>query len=95
MTPDEWMAAARERMVSLMVNEAAACLGEDLAESADMIDLAMVMGIGWAPHRGGPLRYGRDIGYGRVLESLAALAKRHGPRFEPCEELRRLGQAGG
>ncbi len=36
LTPDELMAAARQRMVGLMVNEAAACLGEALGESAEL-----------------------------------------------------------
>ena len=64
---------ARERMVCLMVNEAAMCLGEGLAERADVIDLAMVFGTGWAPHRGGPLprrRPRRRRGH-QALEQLA------------------------
>jgi hypothetical protein len=28
-----------------------------------------------------------------MVESLAELARRHGPRFEPCAELRRLAGA--
>jgi 3-hydroxyacyl-CoA dehydrogenase/enoyl-CoA hydratase/3-hydroxybutyryl-CoA epimerase len=90
--PSDLMAAARARMVGLMVNEAAACLGEHVAESADVIDLAMVLGTGWAPHRGGPLTYGRDVAYANVVKSLRELTQKHGPRFEPCEELRRLAE---
>ena len=52
----ERLLEARESMVLLMVNEAAAYLAEGLAPSADVIDLAMVLGTGWAPQRGGPLR---------------------------------------
>ncbi|MCI0463153.1 MAG: 3-hydroxyacyl-CoA dehydrogenase NAD-binding domain-containing protein [Gemmataceae bacterium] len=89
-SPDDLMAQARERMVLLMVNEAARCLGEGVAESADQIDLAMVLGSGWAPHRGGPLRYAEQRGYGEVIEALTELAERLGPRFEPCAELQRL-----
>jgi 3-hydroxyacyl-CoA dehydrogenase/enoyl-CoA hydratase/3-hydroxybutyryl-CoA epimerase len=83
------MKEAQERMVWLMVNEAAACLAEGLAPSADVIDLAMVLGTGWAPHRGGPLRYADDRGAGDVVKTLDTLSKDHGPRFEPCAELRR------
>jgi 3-hydroxyacyl-CoA dehydrogenase/enoyl-CoA hydratase/3-hydroxybutyryl-CoA epimerase len=93
--PAELMAAARERMVGLMVNEAAACLGEEIAVSADRIDLAMVLGAGWAPHRGGPLTYGRQIGFENVVKSLMELAERLDPRFKPCSELRRLASSGG
>ena len=41
----------------LMSTEAQRCLDEGVAESADAIDFAMVMGTGYAPFRGGPLRY--------------------------------------
>jgi 3-hydroxyacyl-CoA dehydrogenase/enoyl-CoA hydratase/3-hydroxybutyryl-CoA epimerase len=88
--PAELMATARERMVLLMVNEAAACLAEGLAESAEAIDLAMVLGTGWAPHRGGPLRYAEERGLGAVVDALTELAERYGPRFTPCAGLRRM-----
>jgi 3-hydroxyacyl-CoA dehydrogenase/enoyl-CoA hydratase/3-hydroxybutyryl-CoA epimerase len=50
----------------------------------------MVLGTGWAPHRGGPLRYGEDRGVSEIVKVLLDLAQRLGPRFEPCAELRRL-----
>jgi 3-hydroxyacyl-CoA dehydrogenase/enoyl-CoA hydratase/3-hydroxybutyryl-CoA epimerase len=80
---------ARERMVLLMINEAAACLAEALAATADVIDLAMIMGTGWAPHRGGPLRYADDRGLTDVVRSLDDLSRRIGARFQPNDELRR------
>jgi 3-hydroxyacyl-CoA dehydrogenase/enoyl-CoA hydratase/3-hydroxybutyryl-CoA epimerase len=92
--PDIPTAEARERMVGLMANEAAACLAEGLAADAATIDLAMVLGTGWAPHRGGPLRYADDRGVGEVVRVLAELAQRLGPRFEPCPELRRRAESG-
>jgi 3-hydroxyacyl-CoA dehydrogenase/enoyl-CoA hydratase/3-hydroxybutyryl-CoA epimerase len=54
----------------------------------------MVLGTGWAPHRGGPLRYAQDRGLDEVVRTLAELAQRHGPRFEPYPELRRLAAGG-
>jgi 3-hydroxyacyl-CoA dehydrogenase/enoyl-CoA hydratase/3-hydroxybutyryl-CoA epimerase len=84
---------AQERMVCLMVNEAAACLAEGLAPSADVIDLAMVLGTGWAPHRGGPLRYADDRGSREIVQTLEQLAKQLGRRFEPCAELRRRAES--
>jgi 3-hydroxyacyl-CoA dehydrogenase/enoyl-CoA hydratase/3-hydroxybutyryl-CoA epimerase len=93
--PAVQMREARERMVLLMVNEAAACLGERVAENAETIDLAMVLGTGWAPHRGGPLHYADDRGLEAVARSMKELAKRSGPRFEPCAELQTRAAAGG
>jgi 3-hydroxyacyl-CoA dehydrogenase/enoyl-CoA hydratase/3-hydroxybutyryl-CoA epimerase len=81
------LTGARERLVLLMVNEAAMVLGEGLAADAETIDLAMVLGTGWAPHRGGPLRYADDRGLAAVAEALAALSQRYGKRFTPCPEL--------
>jgi 3-hydroxyacyl-CoA dehydrogenase/enoyl-CoA hydratase/3-hydroxybutyryl-CoA epimerase len=86
---------ARERMVLLMVNEAAACLGEGVSDRAEEIDLAMVLGTGWAPHRGGPLRYTDDRGVADVVNMLDNLARRLGSRFEPSSELRRRAAPGG
>lgn len=85
---------ARDRMILLMVNEAAACVGEGLAAGPDAIDLAMVFGTGWAPHRGGPLHYADQRGLNESARRLAELARNHGPRFEPCRELRRRAENG-
>ncbi len=87
------LSEGRERMVFLMVNEAALGLSEGLAAGAAAIDLAMVLGTGWAPHRGGPLRYADDRGLADVVQALTTLAARHGRRFDPCPELRRRAEA--
>ena len=76
-------------MVLLMVNEAALVLSEGITEDTATIDLAMVLGTGWAPHRGGPLHYGEQRGWDDVVQALTALAARHGQRFEPCAALKR------
>jgi 3-hydroxyacyl-CoA dehydrogenase/enoyl-CoA hydratase/3-hydroxybutyryl-CoA epimerase len=88
--PAARQAEARERMVLLMVNEATLAVGEGLASPAD-IDLAMILGTGWAPHRGGPLRHADSRGLPEVVAALENLARRLGPRFEPSPELRRRG----
>ncbi len=87
------LSEGRERMVLLMVNEAALGLSEGLTADAAAIDLAMVLGTGWAPHRGGPLRYADDRGLADVVQALTTLAARHGRRFEPCAELKRRAEA--
>jgi 3-hydroxyacyl-CoA dehydrogenase/enoyl-CoA hydratase/3-hydroxybutyryl-CoA epimerase len=84
----------RDRLVMLMVNEAAACLGGGIAVNAETIDLAMVFGTGWAPHRGGPLRYADDFGIDKTVQQLELFQQRFGAHFEPCAELRRRAQAG-
>ena len=46
---------AQQILANLMAAEAELCLSEGVAESADDIDLAMILGTGYPPFRGGPL----------------------------------------
>jgi 3-hydroxyacyl-CoA dehydrogenase/enoyl-CoA hydratase/3-hydroxybutyryl-CoA epimerase len=46
----------QKRIVDRMVAEAKLCVEERVVADADTLDFAMMM-TGWAPHRGGPLRY--------------------------------------
>ena len=66
-----------------MVNEAMAVLREGVVADADLIDAGVIFGSGFAPFRGGPLRYARERGVQDVVTRLEALAARHGERFRP------------
>ncbi|MBE7495854.1 MAG: enoyl-CoA hydratase/isomerase family protein [Verrucomicrobiaceae bacterium] len=46
----------------LLSQEAMRCLKEGIARNADDIDLAMVLGTGYPPFRGGPITFARDTG---------------------------------
>ena len=50
-------------LAGLTVMESLLCLEEDVADSPDGVDFAMIMGTGWAPFRGGPLRYRDELGH--------------------------------
>jgi 3-hydroxyacyl-CoA dehydrogenase/enoyl-CoA hydratase/3-hydroxybutyryl-CoA epimerase len=79
-------AAPRElsdRLILVLVNECVACLREQIAEDADLIDAAVIFGTGFAPFRGGPLTYARSRGVAAVVERLQELATRYGTRFQP------------
>jgi 3-hydroxyacyl-CoA dehydrogenase/enoyl-CoA hydratase/3-hydroxybutyryl-CoA epimerase len=82
-----------QRLVYPIINEAARCLDEKVAESADDIDLAMVFGTGFAPFRGGPLRYADSVGVAKIVETLERLSDAH-PRLTPSEPLRRMAAEG-
>ncbi len=56
--------------------------------------MSMVFGTGFAPFRGGPLRYADSIGVSYVVETLERLAAQH-PRLAPSEALRKLAATGG
>lgn len=90
--PKEQAQQARDRMVLLMVNEAAMCLQEQIVSDPQTVDLAMILGTGWAPHRGGPLHYADTRGLQDVVSTLNDLAKQ-GRHFEPCDELKRRAEA--
>jgi 3-hydroxyacyl-CoA dehydrogenase/enoyl-CoA hydratase/3-hydroxybutyryl-CoA epimerase len=72
-----------DRLVLRILNECAACLREGIVEDADLLDGGMIFGTGFAPFRGGPMRYAQDRGHGAVVERLEDLEKRCGPRFAP------------
>lgn len=86
--------ATVERMVFAMVNEAAVILDEKIVGSAAELDLAMIMGTGFPPFRGGLLRYADSIGAAKIVTRLEDLTKKHGPRFTPTDALRRLASRG-
>jgi 3-hydroxyacyl-CoA dehydrogenase/enoyl-CoA hydratase/3-hydroxybutyryl-CoA epimerase len=83
-----------DRMVLVMINEAARVLDERVVEAPGDIDFAMIMGTGWAPFRGGPLRYADARGLGEVVTRLEALAHDVAPHFFPCENLRAMASEG-
>jgi 3-hydroxyacyl-CoA dehydrogenase/enoyl-CoA hydratase/3-hydroxybutyryl-CoA epimerase len=79
--------ALKNRMVLLMVNEAARCLEEGIAAEPADVDFAMVMGTGWAPFRGGPLRHADRLGAAHAATQLTRLSETVGPHFAPCARL--------
>ena len=80
----------QERMVLVMLNEAARCMEEEVVSAPEDIDFAMIMGTGFAPFRGGPLRYTDALGIKHVVNRLEELASRENDRFAPCQVLRSM-----
>jgi 3-hydroxyacyl-CoA dehydrogenase len=77
-----------------MINEAAHCLEDGVVADAGMIDLAMVFGTGFPPHRGGVLRHADTLGLVQVQARLTALRAECGERFTPARMITRFAQAG-
>ncbi|WP_439631611.1 3-hydroxyacyl-CoA dehydrogenase NAD-binding domain-containing protein [Gemmata sp.] len=88
------LSEVQKRLVYPMINEAAKCLGAGVVAEAWAADLAMVLGTGFAPFRGGPLRTADSLGVARVVRELDELRAAHGPRFEPAELLRHTAREG-
>ncbi len=74
-----------------MINEAAlVLLQEQVVESAEDLDLAMIMGTGFPPFRGGLLRWADKEGSEKIVDDLEVYATKYGPRFKPTTPLRNM-----
>lgn len=76
-----------DRCILLMVNEAAMCLQEKIIEKPEYLDMAMIMGTGFPPFRGGLCRYADSIGIDETVSRLKKLEKKYGKRFKPAKLL--------
>jgi 3-hydroxyacyl-CoA dehydrogenase/enoyl-CoA hydratase/3-hydroxybutyryl-CoA epimerase len=72
-----------DRLILSMVREAMICLEERVADDADLIDIGMIFGTGFAPFTAGPLHYAQQRGFTQVQHRLAELAQQYGERFKP------------
>ncbi len=72
-----------DRLILQYLNEAVACLREQVIDDADLLDAGMIFGTGFAPFRGGPLHYARARGAAAIVSRLEQLAAKYGPRFKP------------
>ena len=82
------------RLIYPMINEAAKCLEAGVVTEPWVVDFAMVLGAGFAPFRGGPLRMADSIGLSQVVRELDVLRREHGERFEPAPLLRAKADGG-
>ena len=80
-----------ERGIFTMINEAALALIEDrIVETADAVDLAMIMGTGFPPFRGGLLKYADSLGTEYIAQELEVYATKCGARLKPSQPLMNL-----
>ena len=80
----------KKRLVFVMINEAARILDEGLVRDVSDIDIGMIFGTGFAPFRGGLLRYADSLGAQVIVSELDIYNRTHGTRFQPCEYLQQL-----
>jgi 3-hydroxyacyl-CoA dehydrogenase/enoyl-CoA hydratase/3-hydroxybutyryl-CoA epimerase len=88
-------AALADRMILPMVNEAARCLEEKVVASPGELDLALILGTGFPPFRGGLCRWADQQGLGPIVAALERLESAVGDRFRPSEALRGYAERGG
>lgn len=89
---DEYLVA---RCLYPMVDEAARALDDEIVAAPADGDLALVMGIGWPPFRGGLMKWADEVGAGEIADSLDEWAAALGPRYSPSDALRDRARRGG
>jgi 3-hydroxyacyl-CoA dehydrogenase/enoyl-CoA hydratase/3-hydroxybutyryl-CoA epimerase len=82
-----------DRCLLAMINEAAMCVEEKVVASPKYLDMALIMGTGFPPFRGGILRYADNVGLAGIVEKLNGFAAKHGERFKPAKILVELAKS--
>lgn len=86
---------ALDRMIFIMIIEAARCLQDKVVQSAHDVDAGMVLGTGFPPFRGGLLKFADAVGVDEVVFKLEEFDKKfQDGRFKPCNYLLELREQG-
>ncbi|WP_439510834.1 3-hydroxyacyl-CoA dehydrogenase NAD-binding domain-containing protein [Marinimicrobium koreense] len=72
-----------DRLILPMLNACMACMREGVIDNEELLDGAMIFGTGFAPFRGGPMKYAHERGFADIQQRLQQLAQLHGQRFAP------------
>jgi 3-hydroxyacyl-CoA dehydrogenase/enoyl-CoA hydratase/3-hydroxybutyryl-CoA epimerase len=80
----------RRSLVTQMIKEAARVLQDGIVRTAAELDLALIMGTGFPPFRGGLLRFADTLHPRAVLDWMRTLCETHGDRFAPAPVLEDL-----
>ncbi len=83
--PNGYQAPAdlEDRLILPLLNEAVACLHDEVVADGDLLDAGVIFGTGFAPFRGGPIQYIKTTGADVLVEKLRTLQGRYGDRFAP------------
>jgi 3-hydroxyacyl-CoA dehydrogenase / enoyl-CoA hydratase / 3-hydroxybutyryl-CoA epimerase len=85
-----------ERGIFAMINECSRAFFDDkIVETPHEVDLAMIMGTGFPPFRGGLLRYADSLGADYVISQLQKYSAKSAKRLEPAAALKQLATNGG
>jgi 3-hydroxyacyl-CoA dehydrogenase/enoyl-CoA hydratase/3-hydroxybutyryl-CoA epimerase len=82
----------QNRLVFRFLNEAAACLQEEIVADRDLLDAGIIFGTGFAPFRGGPMNYAGNEGVDSIIAAMMEFEERFGERFKPARGWSLLGE---
>lgn len=80
---DDARSVIETRLVGMLLNKAVQAWAQNTVESPMELDAAAVFAFGFAPFRGGILRYADQLGAEKVLQLLQTLQQKYGVRFQP------------
>jgi 3-hydroxyacyl-CoA dehydrogenase/enoyl-CoA hydratase/3-hydroxybutyryl-CoA epimerase len=82
------------RPILALLNEAARAMAEGVVRRPSDGDIGAIMGFGFPPYLGGPLRHVDDEGAGAIVPELERYAGLLGPRFAPADVLVEMAHTG-
>lgn len=75
----------QNRLVFRLLNEAAACIDEQIVDNKDLLDAGIIFGTGFAPFRGGPINYSIQTSIDDITQTMTEYGTRFGDRFNPAK----------
>lgn len=82
-----------DRLMLPMIIETARCLEEGIVDSVQEADMALIMGIGFPPFRGGAFKYADTVGIKTIVEKADKYAD-VAPVYEVTERMREMAANG-
>lgn len=79
-----------ERGLLAMINEASRCLEESIVKKPSHLDLALILGSGFPPFRGGLLAYADKMGLKAVFNKLKSFEPISSARFKPTQMIEKM-----
>jgi 3-hydroxyacyl-CoA dehydrogenase/enoyl-CoA hydratase/3-hydroxybutyryl-CoA epimerase len=88
------MQELKHRLLVTQALEAARTYEEGVVTDPREADVGSIIGFGFAPYSGGTLSYIDNMGAAAFVKLCEALAKKHGERFKPNKQLKRMAKMG-
>jgi 3-hydroxyacyl-CoA dehydrogenase/enoyl-CoA hydratase/3-hydroxybutyryl-CoA epimerase len=84
----------RERLMVSQAAEVARVLADGVIADHKDVEVGAILGLGFAPNTGGPLAWMDRQGLAALVPRMQELARLHGPRYAPTEQLVHMAQRG-
>ena len=88
------MQELKQRILVTQALEAARTYEEGVVTDPREADVGSIIGFGFAPWSGGTLSFIDNMGAAAFVKLCETLAKKHGPRFKPNRQLKRMAKTG-